>query len=397
MAKCLAMTMRRREFVVAAGRATLGVSLLPFAACSRPSPTPGTRDDDDLSNLIDDLESQIPELLTESVVPGLSMAIISNAAVQWRRGFGVKDAVSRAAVGDDTVFEVGSVSKTVFAYAVMKLCEKGALDLDTPLTKYSSDRFLVGDPRLDLITARHVLTHTSGFQNWRSAQDPLSIHFPPGSRQAYSGEGYSYLQSVVSHLTGVVDPDVCSTYEAGLKVCATGFDQYMKSNLLGPFGMTSSGYVWNDVYERRAARPHDAKGTPFTRKATAPDAARYGAAGGLLTTPGDYAKFLIEIIAPKESDAFRLTEASLEEMLRPQVTSTESSADQWALGWGIQHQEKGDVITHGGSNPGFQALIAASVRSKSGFVIATNGDNGFEVIKQVVSGDRMKRFLNVRV
>jgi hypothetical protein len=56
-----------------------------------------------------------------------------------------------------------------------------------------------------------------------------------------------------------------------------------------------------------------------------------------------------------------------------------------------------DVITHGGSNRGFQALIAASVRSKSGFVIATNGDTGFEVIKQVVSGDRMKRFLNMRV
>ena len=84
-------------------------------------------------------------------------------------------------------------------------------------------------------------------------------------------------------------------------------------------------------------------------------------------------------------------------MLRPQIQSTESGADQWALGWGIQQEENGDVIRHGGSNPGFQTLVAASVQSKSGFVIATNGDNELEVIKQIVSGDRMKRFLHVRV
>jgi CubicO group peptidase (beta-lactamase class C family) len=158
--------------------------------------------------------------------------------------------------------------------------------------------------------------------------------------------------------------------------------------------MASSGYVWNDFFEQRAAHPHDAKGQPFSRKPTAPDAARSGAAGGILTTPSDYAKF--QVIAPKESDGFRLSEASLREMLRPQMKATESSADQWGLGWAIQQGAEGDVIMHGGSNPGFQALVAASVESKSGFVIATNGDNGFEVIKQIVSGERMQRFLAVR-
>jgi CubicO group peptidase (beta-lactamase class C family) len=74
-----------------------------------------------------------------------------------------KDFVSRAPVDHDTVFEAASVSKTVFAYVVLKLCEKGVLDLDTPLTKYTPDRFLEGDPRLDLITARRVLSHTTGF------------------------------------------------------------------------------------------------------------------------------------------------------------------------------------------------------------------------------------------
>ena len=108
--------------------------------------------------------------------------------------------MTNAPVDSNTVFEFASVSKTVFAYVVMKACEKGILDLDTPLTKYTSDRYLVGDPRLDLITPRHVLSHTTGFQNWRSKTDPLRIQFTPGAHRGYSGEGYWYLQSVLTHL-----------------------------------------------------------------------------------------------------------------------------------------------------------------------------------------------------
>jgi hypothetical protein len=107
-------------------------------------------------------------------------------------------------VDHETVFQAGSVSKTVFAYAVMKLVERNILDLDTPLTRYSPIRILEGDPRLDLITARHVLSHTSGLPNWRSERNPLSIRFTPGERYLYSGEGYSYLQSVVPHGDGVI-------------------------------------------------------------------------------------------------------------------------------------------------------------------------------------------------
>jgi CubicO group peptidase (beta-lactamase class C family) len=96
-----------------------------------------------------------------------------------------------------------SMSKPVFAYAVMKLCERGVLSLDAPLTKYTPERFLEGDPRLDLITARHVLSQTAGFQNWREEGDgQLKIYSTPGERFQYSGEGYSYLLSVVTHVTG---------------------------------------------------------------------------------------------------------------------------------------------------------------------------------------------------
>jgi len=201
--------MRRRAFLQKGCRAAPGLCLLPLAACSRPDDAPGTRDSGLPGSLESELERQIPALLAQAGVPGLSMAIIRSATLAWRRGFGLRDAVSKEPVDADTVFEVGSVSKTVFAYAVMKLCEKGALDLDTPLTRYTPERFLQGDPRLDLITARHVLSHRSGFHNWRSADDPLRIHFTPGTQYSYSGEGYAYLQAVVTHLTGHVNPRVC--------------------------------------------------------------------------------------------------------------------------------------------------------------------------------------------
>ena len=184
--------MRRREFLIESGRAALAFSsFVPLGAWAQTNQiSDDMKDDAHWRTLVADLDKLIPELMEEAGVPGLSIAIIKDANLYWRRGFGVKNIVSREPVDNDTVFELASVSKTVFAYAVMKLCEKGIINLDTPLTKYTRERFLEGDPRLDLITARHVLSHTSGFQNWRSSEEPLKIHFTPGEKWMYSGEGY---------------------------------------------------------------------------------------------------------------------------------------------------------------------------------------------------------------
>lgn len=389
--------MKRREFFTASSRATLGLSLLPFIPCSAETQLfAKPKDRTPWETLLANLEKQIPGLMVEEKTPGLSIAIIRDAKVLWRRGFGVRDSDSKQPVDNDTLFEACSVSKTVFAYAVMKLCEKGVLSLDTPLTKYTSERYLEGDPRLDLITARHVLSHTTGFPNWRSKEEPLKIRFTPGERFSYSGEGYSYLQSVVTHLTGHVNPTDCGTYEEGLKVCATDIDPYMKAHLLVPFGMASSGYVWNNTLEKHGARGHDPEGKPGAwRKARATEAARYGAAGGLYTSPTEYARFLLEVINSKRSDAFRLKKASLEEMLRRQVKINASMSQ--ALGWQIQHTEMGDYICHGGGNPGFSCFVVGSVTRKSGLVAMTNADNGYRVIDSLLRGDVIHRFLGVRM
>ena len=140
--------------------------------------------------------------MTELLVPGVSLAPIRDDAIAWRKAFGVKDASTKQPVDTETIFEAASMSKPVFAYVVLKLCEKKVLELDAPLVTYGAQPFLEGDPRVKLITARHVLSHSTGFQDWRSDSDPLRIHFTPGSQYQYSGEGFAWLQSVVTYVTG---------------------------------------------------------------------------------------------------------------------------------------------------------------------------------------------------
>ena len=388
--------MRRRTFLRKGGRLAFALPLLPLAIPAEENQKPvESREKSASETLIARLEKQIPKFMEETKVPGLSIAIITGGALFWRGAFGIKDSVSREPVDNDTLFEAASVSKTVFAYRVMKLCEKGVMNLDTPLARYTTERFLEEDPRLDLITARHVLSHTTGFQNWRSKEKPLQIRFTPGERFSYSGEGYFYLQSVVTQLTGRVNREVSSRYEAGLEVFATDFDQSMRTNVFDPFGMGSSVYVWNDTLRNYAA-PHDAQGKPSARRKTrATTAARYGAAGGLHTTPTDYAKFLIEVIKPKTADAFRLSKDTVTEMLRPHAKINDSISQ--GLGWQIRHTENGDFIMHGGGNPGFAAFVVASVRRESGVVVMTNSDNGHLAIDKLLSGDILHQFLGARM
>jgi CubicO group peptidase (beta-lactamase class C family) len=367
---------RRRKFLAQSGRAAVGVSILALPGCAqRNRPFAKVSEGTHWQPLIADLEQEIRRLMGETVIPGLSIAVIQDAKLVWRRGFGLKDSALHEPVDNNTVFEAGSMSKPVFAYAVFKLCEKGVMDLDTPLTRYTSERFLEGDDRLELITARHVLSHTSGFQNWRSDEKPLKIHFTPGEQYRYSGEGYSYLQSVVARVTG------------------QPIEPFVRANLFVPFAMNFSSFVWNDTFEKHASRPHDRDGKPLEKKKPSDKGTgvtRYGAAGGLHTTPTDYAKFLIEVMDPKPSDAFRLKKSTIEEMLRPHIKTNDEFSSSWALGWQVQQS---GVVNHGGYNKGFVSHAVFSPKTKTGFVVMTNGDNGGHVIKSLLLGELIQRLL----
>src|SRR5687768_6330811 len=127
---------KRREFLIDGGRTVLGFSLLSLAGCSTASRKLTASRDVFLESLVADWEEAIPQWLHETKVPGVSIAIVRNGKLAWRRGFGVEDTGTNKPVENKTVFAACSNTKPLFAYAVAKLCETGVMDLDTPLTKY---------------------------------------------------------------------------------------------------------------------------------------------------------------------------------------------------------------------------------------------------------------------
>ena len=135
-------------------------------------------------------------------MPGLSFAVINDEQIVYHKTFGVTNVETKQQVSDETIFDAASMTKTPFAFLVMRLAEKGILDLDKPLFTYLPYPDIAHDKRYKLITARMVLSHTTGFPNWRffNKDGKLDIKFTPGTQFQYSGEGYEYLANVIAHL-----------------------------------------------------------------------------------------------------------------------------------------------------------------------------------------------------
>src|SRR5688572_10326987 len=154
------------------------------------------------SKAVASLESDLPCLLKQFAVPGLSYALVENGALSRARGFGVKKAGVTDPVTADTVFEAASLSKPPFAYLTLKLAELGRIDLNASIGSFFRRPDFVNDSRVDAITPRIVLSHRTGLSNWRPAQEPMKFLFPPGSQFGYSGEAYVRLQRHIEKAMG---------------------------------------------------------------------------------------------------------------------------------------------------------------------------------------------------
>src|SRR6186997_892806 len=164
------------------------LSLLFFHSFTRSqTSSPITQSPVSLKTRIERLEKDIPQMMKLADIPGMSVALISNGKLVWRKNFGVANAETGQAVTDSTIFEAASLTKIVTAYATLQLVDQGKLSLDSPLNKFLGNNYDCGDDgRINLITARHVLTHSAGFPNWRpDGSATLPIHFNPGEKFSY--------------------------------------------------------------------------------------------------------------------------------------------------------------------------------------------------------------------
>lgn len=309
----------------------------------------------ELAGRIEQLDGRIPQLMEQGRVPGLAVAVVAEGRTVFCRGYGVRSG-SGDPVDEDTVFEAASLSKPVFAYAVMMLVDRGTLDLDKPLAEYVSYEDQVRDPRVGRITARHVLSHTTGFPNWRRGR-PLAIEHDPGTKFQYSGEGFVYLQKVVEYLAG--EP----------------LHEYMRKTVFIPLDMSRSSYVYRDDFDANVAAGFgtDRAARPKRRPAEG------NSAWSLHTTARDFARFLVAIL-----DGSGLSEQAAGDMVTSQVAVEPGVA--WGLGWGLEDGPLGPALWHWGHNSGYRCYATAIPSWSLGMVFFTNSDDGMLLLGALVNG-----------
>jgi len=310
-----------------------------------------------LADLRMDLERQVPELMRAGDVPGVSIAVIRDGKIFWSGAFGVADPMTGAAARPDTTFQAASLSKPVFAYTVLRLVDRGVLGLDTPLVSYLPyDRF--ADERAARITARMVLSHSTGLSNWGG--DKLKLAFAPGEHFSYSGEGYFYLQKVVEKITG------------------TPLAELARREVFAPLGMTRTSYVW---FGQPAAAGVDDYGNV---QSTDPGQAA-NAAASLLTTAGDYSRFLLAVVSGQglkpESAAAMLTPQIHVPSKRDDPASAPREDSSWGLGWGLARTADGEFFWHWGHQDAWRAFTAVRRDGSAGLVVFTNSATGLSIAR----------------
>jgi CubicO group peptidase (beta-lactamase class C family) len=282
----------------------LPILWFPIAtAVARPLPRPSA------------LDAKVHAIMAETGGKGLALAIIDHGRVRYAKAYGVRNAAGDP-LRDDTVMYGASLTKTLFAYTVLQLVDQKKLSLDAPLAdyldkplpeygpdpvhpdKYGPYRDLAGDPRWKRITARMVLTHSTGFANfWFVEPDnKLRIHFDPGTQYSYSGEGMILLQFVI---------------ENGRKDKGLGLDlgRLTQANF-DRLGMTRTSLQWRPDFRPNLADGFNDEGKPGPHD----ERSKVRVAGSMDTTIADLAKFVAAL-----SRGEGLSAGSYAEMLKPQL------------------------------------------------------------------------------
>lgn len=329
------------------------------------------------AGLEDNLNLLVPKILEAYAVPGAAVGIIRGGEVRSASGYGYRDAARGQPITVSTAFNVGSISKSVTAWGVMRLVQEGRIELDAPVSGYLS-RWRIPPSEFNhvAVTVRRLLNHTAGFSMWGVPKvtpdvDPPSLDEmlaattegerdirlvrEPGSEWGYSGGGYAVLQLLIEEVT------------------LRPFDEYMKEEILHPLGMLGSAYVWDEAISLAAATPHDASGKSIAgQRFTATSAA------GLQTTLTDLLAFGIASLNSADEAKRLLRSDTVASMQQP---SSESA--RYGLGYELLEIEGLRMVGHSGSNEGWMAHLLLSPDTGDGLVILTNGTNGLRIISEV--------------
>jgi CubicO group peptidase (beta-lactamase class C family) len=335
------------------------------------------------------------ETLAAQHVTGAQLAVVDRGKLVWSEAFGLRGVEPDLPMQPTTTTWAASITKGLFATYVMQLVERGQFDLDQPLAKqlpkpldqYEPYRekatLLVQDPQWQRVTPRMVLAHTSGLLNFAFLEpdQKMRIHFAPGSRYGYSGEGMNLLQFVIEQQQG------------------KPLETLMQEAFFTPLGMTRTGLIFRKEFEADIADRFDAAGKFHAKTRRSP--AR--AAGSMTSTAEDLARFASALFAgrilkPATRKAMFTPVHSIRTLHQfaiaanePEGTEAKETGLAYGIGWGLLTRTRfGRAFFKEGHGDGAQNYMICFERRQACMILLTNSDNGelaFRTLLEGILGD----------
>ena len=313
-------------------------------------------------------------------IPGFSMALIKNGDVVASKGYGYARKEDQILVDTNTIFQVGSISKTITALVILKLRDSGKVDLDINVDQYLKTWELPTNKftRTKSITLRNLLNHTSGMNNdnskgfteeeslpslldmldGKSIAKAASIDTFPGSYYKYSNIGYAILQVIIEDLTN------------------EKFEDIAQRMIFDPLDMSNSTFktIYPSNSNTQYCYSYDKNGKPQKGywNYLVPKTS-----GDLKTTALDLAKMCIAIQESLLTDHGFISMATAKEMM---------AGNTYGLGLEIEGTDRDFRFTHSGRVSGFFAYMTYYPNRGEGAVILTNSDNGGELFQEILRG-----------
>lgn len=311
------------------------------------------------------IEALIRASMSESNVPGLSVAVVSGNQLRYANGFGMADLENSVPAKPGTVYRLGSLSKTITALAAMRLAERGKLDLDAPVQKYCP----AFPAKQWTVTARQLLAHLGGVRDYNNQKfleeyfstrhydsvsesldvfknDPLLQE--PGTKYSYSTYGYNLLGCAIEGAS------------------STTYENYIRENILKPAGMTQTGV--DDTFQiiSNRARGYGKTRAGVLRNTALADTSNKIPAGGLVSTVEDIGRFYValqsgQLVGP----------ATLEQMWTFQKTR-DGQQIPYGLGWRVGEHKGMKEVYHGGAAAGFSTFLYILPEKRAAVVLMAN-------------------------
>jgi CubicO group peptidase (beta-lactamase class C family) len=316
-----------------------------------------------------ELDNGVPAILEEHGAPGVAIGFVEGSKIVGYKFYGFADEKKQIVFDENTMFNIGSISKVATGWAVMQLVQDGKVDLDKPINNYLK-RWKIPESKFDtqLVTLRNIMSHTSGLSvgpvvGWDKSTDKSIVDFlngdnnaagdvkliiEPNTQFSYSGGGYAVIQLLIEDISG------------------QKFNEFMTNKVFLPLGMTSTTFEVNEELMGRSATPYDDQG-----KATSMIYFAATAAAGMHTTTQDLALFSSTFLKDKKGTFIGqklLKEKWISELMKP----VEATGNRMSISYFID--EENESVGFSGYNRGWIALTRTIIGRNYGYAILTNSN-----------------------